>query len=246
MTQDRKLTFRILSRHLVIGALVTVFIFWIIDEIPNRDYLLARLHVWVTIPIVITLATWITSKLIYSQLTTQSTNRFLVAFGFICFSWTIAFLATAISEGVLETIINKRFEIFETLEGYVIYRLWFYWGVAIIHGLTGGIFLAIDLKNNLKVERRQATKMRPVLMNWEDYWKIFDQLINLLEANNLASIISEFKDSQKYVNGLTDGWYDFKFAFEKTLTANRHNLTEEQMFIADFLLEEVKKSLANR
>jgi hypothetical protein len=246
MTQDTKLTFKILSRHIIIGALVTVFIFWIINEIPNRDYLLARLHIWLTIPIGLTLTTWLTSKLVYYQLTIQNKNKFLVAFGFIFFSWTIAFLSTAIIEGVFETIRNKRFEILDALEGYAIYRLWVYWGIAIIHGLTGGIFLAIDLKNNLKVDRRQTTKSKLVLTNWEDYWKIFDQLLDLLDANNRTDIISEFKDAQKYVNGLTDGWYDFKFAFEKTLKANRHNLTEEQIYIADFLLDEVNKSLTNR
>jgi len=51
-----------------------------------------------------------------------------------------------LSEGVLGTIRHGRLEIIDTLEGYAIYRLWFYWGVGIIHGLTGGFFLAMDLK----------------------------------------------------------------------------------------------------
>lgn len=149
MKQEIKLTFKILSRHLIIGALVTVFIFWLINEIPNSDYLLARLHIWLTIPFGLTLATWLTSKLIYKQVTGQKRNVYLVAFSFILFSWTIAFLSTALSEGILATIKNRRFEIFEALEGYAIYQLWFYWGVGIIHGLTGGLFLSFDL-NKLK------------------------------------------------------------------------------------------------
>ena len=146
MNEKIKQTFKILSRHILIGASVTILIFWFINEIPNSDYLLARLHIWLTIPIGLTIATWLTSKLIYNQLTKQNRNRFLLAFGFIFFSWTIALLSTALSEGVLGTIKNKRFEIYNALEGYAIYQLWFYWGVAIIHGLTGGLFLAMDLK----------------------------------------------------------------------------------------------------
>ena len=146
MNEERHQTFKILSRHILICALVTILIFWFINEIPNSVYLFARIHIWLSIPIGLTISTWLTSKLIYNQLTNQNRNRFLVAFGFIFYSWTVAFLSTAISEAVLGTIKNKRFEIFDTLEGYAIYQLWFYWGVGIIHGLTGGLFLAMDLK----------------------------------------------------------------------------------------------------
>jgi len=146
MKQEIKLTFKILSRHLIVGALVTVFIFWLINEIPNSDYLLTKLHIWLTIPFGLTLASWLTSKRIFKQVTGQKRNVYLVAFSFILFSWTIAFLSTALSEGVLATIKNRRFEIIDALEGYAIYQLWFYWSVGIIHGLTGGLFLALDLK----------------------------------------------------------------------------------------------------
>jgi len=83
MNQERKLTFKILARNLIIGAFVTIFIFWIINEIPNKDYLLERLHIWLTIPFGLTLATWLTSKMIYNQITRQNRNRYLIAFGFI-------------------------------------------------------------------------------------------------------------------------------------------------------------------
>ena len=146
MNEERKQTFKILSRHILIGASVIILIFWFINEIPNSDYLFPRIHIWLSIPIGLTISTWLTSKLIYNQSTNQNRNSFLVAFGFIFYSWTVAFLSTAISEAVLGTIKNKRFETFDTLKGYAIYQLWFYWGVGIIHGLTGGLFLAMDLK----------------------------------------------------------------------------------------------------
>jgi len=84
------------------------------------------------------------------------------------------------------------------------------------------------------------------LTGWQDYWKIFDELIEQLTSDNKAEIIVEFKEAQKYVNGLTDGWYEFKFALEKTINSNKQKMTEEQNQIADFLLTTLNKSLTNR
>ena len=84
------------------------------------------------------------------------------------------------------------------------------------------------------------------LNNTQDFWKIFDQLIKLLKTDNKTEIIAEFKDAQKYVNGLTDGWYEFKFAFEKVLKSNRQNMTAEQNNIAEFLLTRLNKSFRSK
>ena len=72
------------------------------------------------------------------------------------------------------------------------------------------------------------------LAGWQDFWKIFNELIDLLQLDKKTMIIDEFKDAQKYVNGLTDGWYKFKFALEKSLKSNRQHLTAEQIEIAAF------------
>jgi hypothetical protein len=45
---------------------------------------------------------------------------------------------------------------------------------------------------------------------------------------------------------LTDGWYDFKNAFEKSHKINRHNITDQQNEIADFLMKTLNESLTNR
>lgn len=84
------------------------------------------------------------------------------------------------------------------------------------------------------------------LTDWQDFWKIFDELIDLLHLDKKTMIIDEFKNAQKYVNGLTDGWYEFKFIFEKSLKSNRQNLTAEQNEIADFLLMILNKSFMKR
>lgn len=80
------------------------------------------------------------------------------------------------------------------------------------------------------------------ITSWLEYWKIFD----LLNSDNKTDIAVKFNDAQKYANGLTDGWYEFKLAFEKSLNANRQNVTEEQNHIANFLLTTLNKSLTNR
>lgn len=66
------------------------------------------------------------------------------------------------------------------------------------------------------------------ITSWLENWKIFDELIGLLNSDNKTDCALEFMDAQKYVNGLTDGWYEFKSAFENSLNANKQNLREEQ------------------
>ena len=84
------------------------------------------------------------------------------------------------------------------------------------------------------------------LTDWQDYWKIFDELIEQLTSENKIEIVAEFEKAQKYVNGLTDGWYEFKFALEKSINSNKQNMTEEQYQITEFLLTTLNKSLINR
>lgn len=152
MNKGRIKTFKLLSIHLFIGGLATILFFGLTNEIPNRHYLLERLHIWLTIPIGLALSTWFCSKLIYNQLTKRNRKTYWLAFGFIFFSWTVVFLLTAIIDGVFETIRSRQFEVVDALTGYIIYRLWFYWGVGFIHGMTGGILLALDLQKFRKRE----------------------------------------------------------------------------------------------
>lgn len=78
-----------------------------------------------------------------------------------------------------------------------------------------------------------------------DYWKVFDELIEKLNADQKFEISEAFNEAKKCLNGLTDGWYEFKFSFEKTLSSNSHNMSEEQQQIAHFLLTTLNKHLDN-
>lgn len=81
---------------------------------------------------------------------------------------------------------------------------------------------------------------------WCDYWKLFDELVESLKSDEKNLIINEFTNARKYVNGLTDGWYEFKFAFEKTLNLNKQLMTSDQVQRAEFLLSVLNNVLTNR
>ena len=82
--------------------------------------------------------------------------------------------------------------------------------------------------------------------SWQDYWTIFNDLIELLKADHHDQIILEFKDAQTYVNGLTDGWFEFKFAFEKSFNSHRTKMSNDQVDIVNFLIATLNKTLTYR
>ena len=88
--------------------------------------------------------------------------------------------------------------------------------------------------------------MQHILTSWSDYWVLFDNLVNLMLEEKQEEVAHELKDVQKYVNGMTDGWYDFKSGFEKVIMSNKANLTKVQLDLADFLLTSLNTSLQHR
>lgn len=84
------------------------------------------------------------------------------------------------------------------------------------------------------------------VQSWEDYWELYNQLINFLTASKEELVVAELKEAQKYVNGFTDGWHDFKNEFERVILSYRSKLTAEQLRLAEYLLMTLRQSLANR
>jgi hypothetical protein len=84
------------------------------------------------------------------------------------------------------------------------------------------------------------------MKSWDDYWIAFDLLIGKLKQEGQGQIINELKDAQRYVNGMTDGWFDFKIAMEKTLELNRTKMTVEQVDILNELIQKLNNSLTRR
>jgi len=82
--------------------------------------------------------------------------------------------------------------------------------------------------------------------NWEEYWKTYDLLISKIEKDNLAKIAIDLKTIKCYVNGLTDGWYDFLKGFEDVIKNNRNLLSSEEIEISTLLLNYIKTVVDNR
>ncbi len=79
------------------------------------------------------------------------------------------------------------------------------------------------------------------LDSWIDYWKLFDELCLTLEKNGKGHIVHDLKDGQKYVNGLTDGWYEFLNSFKNVVKENQEMFNIKEQELADFLIKSLEK-----
>lgn len=84
------------------------------------------------------------------------------------------------------------------------------------------------------------------LESWSDYWKLFDHLCLALTKNKKEEIASELRSTQKYVTGLSDGWYEPLEHFQTTIDNNMKMLDHGEKTLADFLIKSLKESLNKR
>ena len=85
-----------------------------------------------------------------------------------------------------------------------------------------------------------------ILESWADYWKFFDELCLTLAKNDKQNIVDDLKDAQKYVNGLTDGWYEFLYSFQNVVKDNHEMFNVDEQELADFLIKSLEQSLRRR
>lgn len=102
------------------------------------------------------------------------------------------------------------------------------------------VFLVVTL------QKRQTIPKEKAIESWEEYWKLFDNLCNSLNLDNKQFIVTELKDAQQYVNGLTDGWHEFLDRLEKINTAYNKTFSHEQNNLVKKLIINLKSSLSNR
>ncbi len=84
------------------------------------------------------------------------------------------------------------------------------------------------------------------IKSWEDYWKVFDDLCFSLTTKNKTEIVEEFKDAQKYVNGMTDGWFQFLDAFKTVYNVNINELEIGDKENCKTLITALEKTLKRR
>ena len=84
------------------------------------------------------------------------------------------------------------------------------------------------------------------IIKWEDYWKVFDELCFILTTKEKTEIVLEFKDAQKYVNGMTDGWFQFLEAFKTVYNDNFEELEISDKENCKLLILTLEKTLKRR
>ena len=110
--------------------------------------------------------------------------------------------------------------------------------------LTALILTLIFLAST--IQKRQSKPKEKVISNWDEYWKLFENLCSSLNLDNKQFIVTELKDAQQHVNGLTDGWHEFLDKFEKVNNAYAKDFSQEQHNLAKTLIQNLKSSLRNR
>jgi hypothetical protein len=63
--------------------------------------------------------------------------------------------------------------------------------------------------------------IKPTEQIWKDYWLIFDVVCESLISRELIEIVDKLKDAQLYVNGLTDGWFEFYTRLESIIDVDK-------------------------
>lgn len=84
------------------------------------------------------------------------------------------------------------------------------------------------------------------IKSWDDYWEIFDALCISLTNQNKTEIVGEFKNAQKYVNGFTDGWFDFLDKFKTAYEDSISDLEFEDKEKSKLLIDALSASLKGR
>ena len=79
--------------------------------------------------------------------------------------------------------------------------------------------------------------------NFEEYWIKYDSLVKNLKKEHQFELANKLVNAKKNVNGLTDGWFEFKNEFEVVIKQNKSILNIVNLELALFLIKTIKSSL---
>lgn len=92
-------------------------------------------------------------------------------------------------------------------------------------------------KNDLKAEIKKKRE------SGKDYWYNFDQFCDNLTKRNRVDLVDELRNAKKCVNGLTDGWYDFKNQLYFIHESYNAELTKNELVDFEYLRNEIERIL---
>lgn len=78
--------------------------------------------------------------------------------------------------------------------------------------------------------------------NWSKYWQRYDMLCHNIKSEN-ELLAERLIDAKLYVNGLTDGWYEFLNMFKGLIFDNSNNLSSDFKLEADSLIIQLENTL---
>ena len=76
--------------------------------------------------------------------------------------------------------------------------------------------------------------------NFEEYWIKYDSLVKNLKKEHQFELANKLVDAKKNVNGLTDGWFEFKNEFEVIIKQNKSLLNIVNLELSLFLIKTIK------
>ena len=80
----------------------------------------------------------------------------------------------------------------------------------------------------------------------KDYWYNFDQFCENLTKRKKVDLAMKLKNAKKLVNGLTDGWYDFKNELTLIYNSNKDELVEDELADFEYLRNEINRIFKNK
>lgn len=84
------------------------------------------------------------------------------------------------------------------------------------------------------------------IQTWDDYWKIFNAVRDSLTARKETAIADALVHAQSYVNGMTDGWYEFYDRLDMIIGSNLNTFTGVEQRDLLELRNCLKATLKNR
>lgn len=105
----------------------------------------------------------------------------------------------------------------------------------IVHGKTKYKWLSYSNYKNVKIVLTAKEK--------EEFWDAYYKFCNDLIIRGRQDISTKLKDAKKNINGLTEGWFDFKMEMDSIYDLYKTEFTHNEQIIFESFRIEINKNL---